>query len=75
MPQAVTIRSLPQAIQVIKEMEADGYEWGEDYRCAGGLALADILQGQKRSASIATSRRWRAAARPITAMAVTAAAS
>ena len=46
MPQTVTIRSLPQAFEVIKQMEADGCEWGEDDRQAGVQALADILQGQ-----------------------------
>ncbi len=35
MPQTVTIRSLPQAFDVIKEMRADGCEWGKDYRWAG----------------------------------------
>ncbi len=39
MPQIVTIRSLPEAFNVIKEMQADGCEWGEDYRGAGREAL------------------------------------
>ncbi len=40
MPRRVTIESLPQ---VIKEMRDQGYDWGEDYRCAGRDALADII--------------------------------
>ena len=31
MPQSVTISSLPEAFDVIKEMQADGCAWGEDY--------------------------------------------
>ena len=46
MPQTVTIRSLPRAFEMIKEMEAQGYEFGEDYRQAGGQAVAQILKGQ-----------------------------
>ncbi len=45
MPRRVTIESLPQ---VIKEMRDQGYDWGEDYRCAGGDALADILEVMSR---------------------------
>ena len=43
MPQRVTIESLPQAFEVIKQMQDQGYDWGEDYRCAGRDALADII--------------------------------
>ena len=50
MPQIVTIRSLPEAFNVIKEMQADGCEWGEDYRGAGREALAEIIQGRMREA-------------------------
>ena len=41
-----TIESLPQAFEVIKQMQDQGYDWGEDYRCAGRDALADILEGR-----------------------------
>ena len=46
MPRTVTIRSLPEAFAVIKEMQGQDYEWGEDYRAAGRAALAEILEGQ-----------------------------
>ena len=33
MPQhGATIESLPMAFAMVKEMQADGLEWGEDYR-------------------------------------------
>ncbi len=50
MPQRVTIESLPQAFEVIKRMQDQGYDWGEDYRCAGRDALADILEGRMHEA-------------------------
>ena len=50
MPQRVTIESLPQAFEVIKQMQDQGYDWGEDYRCAGRDALADILEGRMHEA-------------------------
>ena len=34
MPRSVTIRSLPQAFEVIEQMRVEGYDWGEDYRPA-----------------------------------------
>lgn len=46
MPQAVTIRSLPRAFAMIKAMQDQGYEWGEDYRQSGREALAEILEEQ-----------------------------
>jgi putative transposase len=46
MPQAVTIRSLPRAFDLVKGMQAQGLEWGEGYRALGRDALAGILQGQ-----------------------------
>ncbi len=46
MPRTVTIKSLPEAFAVIKEMRGQDYEWGEDYRTAGRAALAEILEGQ-----------------------------
>ena len=47
MPQrTATIESLPMAFEVVKEMQADGLEWGEGYRPLGRLALAEIIEGQ-----------------------------
>ena len=46
MPQAVTIRSLPRAFELVKGMQAQGLEWGEGYRALGRQAIAEILQGQ-----------------------------
>ncbi len=40
MPQAATIKSLPRAFRMMKAMQAQGIEWGEDYRRAGAQALA-----------------------------------
>ena len=50
MPQAVTIRSLPRAFEVVKGMQAQGLEWGEGYRALGRDAIAAILQGQMAQA-------------------------
>ncbi len=46
MPRTVTIRSLSEAFAVIKEMQGQDCEWGEDYRAAGRAALAEILARQ-----------------------------
>jgi len=46
MPQAVTIRSLPRAFELVKGMRAQGLEWGEGYRGPGRAAIAAILAGQ-----------------------------
>ena len=46
MSRTATIESLPQAFEVIKQMQDQGYDWGEDYRCAGRDALVDILEGR-----------------------------
>ena len=44
MPQhAVTMESLPQAFEVVKEMQADGLDRGEGYRPLGRQALAEAL--------------------------------
>lgn len=50
MPQAVTIRSLPRAFELVKGMQAQGLEWGESYRPLGRQAIAAILQGQMAQA-------------------------
>ena len=46
MPQAATIKSLPRAFRMMKTLQAQGIEWGEDYRRAGALALKDVLEGR-----------------------------
>ena len=46
MPQAVTIRSLPRAFELVKGMQAQGLEWGEGYRVLGRQAIGDVLRGQ-----------------------------
>ena len=44
MPQAATIKSLPRAFRIMKAMQAQGIEWGEDYRPAVAEALKEILE-------------------------------
>ena len=46
MPQAVTIRSLPRAFELVKGMQGHGLEWGEGYRPLGRQAIGDVLRGQ-----------------------------
>jgi len=46
MPQAATIESLPRAFRMMKAMQAQGVEWGDDYRQAAATALVDILHGR-----------------------------
>ena len=47
MPQrTATIESLPMAFALVKEMQADGLEWGDGYRPLGRQALAEIIQGR-----------------------------
>jgi putative transposase len=43
MPQAATIKSLPAAFRMIKAMQADDVEWGEDYRGAARQAQVGEL--------------------------------
>jgi putative transposase len=43
MPQAATIKSLPRAFRMMKAMQAQGIEWGEDYRRAAADALKSVL--------------------------------
>ena len=51
MPQrTATIESLPMAFALVKEMQADGLEWGEGYRPLGRKALTEIIQGQMAEA-------------------------
>ena len=47
MPQrAATIASLPKAFEVVKAMQGDNLEWGEDYRPLARQALAEIIEEQ-----------------------------
>ena len=48
MPQAATIKSLPRAFRMMKTMQAQGIEWGEDYRAAAGSALKAVLEARMR---------------------------
>ena len=44
MPQPVAVESVGQAFAVVKEMQAEGLGWGEDYRPLGRVALARLLE-------------------------------
>jgi putative transposase len=46
MPQTATIKSLPVAFAMMKAMQAEGVEWGADYRGAARQALAELLEGR-----------------------------
>lgn len=46
MPQTATIKSLPAAFRMMKAMQAEGVEWGEDYRGAARQALTELLEGR-----------------------------
>jgi len=46
MPQTATIKSLPVAFAMLKAMQAEGVEWGEDYRAGARHALAALLEGR-----------------------------
>jgi transposase-like protein len=46
MPQTATVKSLPGAYAMMKAMQAEGVEWGEDYRAAARQALAELLEGR-----------------------------
>ena len=46
MPHTATIKSLPAAFRMMKEMRCEGIEWGEDYRQAAGAALKEVLEGR-----------------------------
>ena len=49
MPHSVTIKSLPAAFAMLKAMQPDGLEWGEDYRPFARKALAEIIEGRMRA--------------------------
>jgi transposase-like protein len=44
MPQTATIKSLPAAFAMMKALQAEGVEWGEDYRASARHALAELLE-------------------------------
>jgi putative transposase len=44
MPQAVTIENVGRAFAVVKEMQAEGLGWGEDYRPLARTALTRLLE-------------------------------
>jgi hypothetical protein len=46
MPQTATIKSLPVAFEMLKAMQAEGVEWGEDYRQGARQAVAELLRGR-----------------------------
>jgi len=46
MPQTATIKSLPAAFAMMKAMQAEGIEWGEDYRLGARDAVAELLRGR-----------------------------
>lgn len=50
MSQSATIKSLPRAFRMMEAMQAQGVEWGEDYRFAAADALKTILSGRMAAA-------------------------
>jgi putative transposase len=46
MPQTATIKSLPVAFEMMKAMQAEDVEWGEDYRAPARQALAELLESR-----------------------------
>jgi putative transposase len=50
MSQSATIKSLPRAFRMMEAMQAQGVEWGEDYRFAAADALKAILTGRMNAA-------------------------
>jgi putative transposase len=46
MPQTATIKSLPAAFRTMKAMQAEGVEWGEDYRRGARDVVAELLRGR-----------------------------
>ncbi len=47
--QAATVKSLNEAYSLIKEMKDQDYEWGEDYRHYGRIALKAVIEGQMQN--------------------------
>ena len=44
MSRTVTTKSVARAFRMMKAMQAQGVEWGEDYRDAGARALKEVLE-------------------------------
>ena len=53
---SLEVKSLPQAIEVIREMEAAHNVWPDDWREAGRNALRDVIEDRTHDRK---SRRWR----------------
>lgn len=50
MPQRAIITSLPEAMEIVKEMKLNDYEWERyDWRCDARNALKEILQNRMRA--------------------------
>jgi putative transposase len=49
MQQNVAIKSLPQAIEILQEMNVEGYSYPTDYRQAARLAIADLLESRMQN--------------------------
>jgi transposase-like protein len=50
MPHAVTIKSLPAALAMMKAMQAEGLGWGEDWRPLARQAVAEIIADRMHEA-------------------------
>jgi len=50
MPHLAMIETLPEALAMVKAMQADGLEWGEGYRPLGHEALAETIEGRMEGA-------------------------
>ena len=64
--QAATIESLGQACEMVKAMQGDGLEWGEDYRPLARQALAGIIEGCMARCFSLGSMSWTATPPPCT---------
>jgi putative transposase len=49
MQQNVAIKSLPQAIEILQEMNVEGYSYPTDYRQAARQAIADLLESRMQN--------------------------
>ena len=47
MPQTARIKSLPVAFEMLETMQAEGVDWGEDYRAGARQARAEPLEGRR----------------------------
>jgi hypothetical protein len=56
MPQTATIKSLPAAFAIMKAMQAEGVEWGEDYRQGARDTVAELLEHLDPSVNLAPAR-------------------